>query len=331
MSAFGRKEGVPGEFEVIERLFSPLAGPEGLALKDDAALFRPSPDTELVLTKDAIAEGRHYLAGDPPEDVARKLLRVNLSDLAAKGARARGYLLACAWSNALSFAWMERFAEGLARDQEKYGVRLYGGDTITVEGPSVFSLTAIGEVAAGAMVKRSGAQAGDGIYVTGTIGDAALGLSAAQGALPGLTEDDRDTLVRRYRLPDPPVAFGERLAEVAHAAIDVSDGLVADLHHLCDASGLSGILERDRVPLSREARNALDSGFPAWQAVLGGGDDYQILFAAPSAMKESVEALAEVCGTRITRIGRFEPGSGVTVVDAQGAPVDVGPEGFSHF
>ncbi|MEQ9145009.1 MAG: thiamine-phosphate kinase [Parvibaculaceae bacterium] len=331
MSAFGRKEGVPGEFEVIERLFAPLAGPEGLLLKDDAALFRPSPDTELVLTKDAIAEGRHYLAGDPPEDVARKLLRVNLSDLAAKGARARGYLLACAWSNALSFAWMERFAEGLARDQEKYGVRLYGGDTITVEGPSVFSLTAIGEVAAGMMVRRAGAQAGDELYVTGTIGDAALGLGAARGELDLLSQSERDALIGRYRLPDPPVAFGERLAEVAHAAIDVSDGLVADLHHLCDASGLGGILERDRVPLSREVRNALDSGFPAWQAVLGGGDDYQILFAAPSAMKESVEALAKVCGTRITRIGRFEPGSGVTVVDAQGAPVDVGPEGFSHF
>jgi len=223
---------IPSEFSLIEELFAPLAGEGAFGLQDDAALFTPTPGRQLVLTKDAIAEGRHYLASDPPGDVARKLLRVNLSDLAAKGAIPRGYLLSCAWSETTSYEWMVAFAAGLAADQEKFGIELLGGDTIKVAGASVFSLTAIGDVAEGKMVLRSGAQSGDDLWVTGTIGDGALGLLAARGELDFLSASNKDYLVARYRVPAPPVDFGKELGEVASAALDVSDGLLGDLGHL---------------------------------------------------------------------------------------------------
>ncbi len=323
---------VPGEFSIIERLFAPLAGEGAFALQDDAALFTPAPGRQLVLTKDAIAEGRHYLAGDPPGDVARKLLRVNLSDLAAKGATPRGYLLSCAWSIETGYDWMAAFAAGLEADQKQYGLQLLGGDTIRVEGPSVFSLTAIGDVAEGEMVLRSGARPGDDLWVTGTIGDGALGLLAAQGELEFLPKPDNEYLVGRYRVPEPPVTFGQGLSSLASAALDVSDGLLADARHLCGASEVGIEIARDAVPVSPVVRTCLSANERYWETVLGGGDDYQILFSAPGATREKIKFLTQSSGTSACRVGRVTEDTGrVKLFDAAGKHLPIEPAGFQHF
>jgi thiamine-monophosphate kinase len=322
---------VPGEFSIIENLFAPLAGEGAFALQDDAALFTPTPGQQLVLTKDAIAEGRHYLAGDPPGDVARKLLRVNLSDLAAKGATPRGYLLSCAWSETTSYEWMAAFAAGLAADQKQFGVELLGGDTIKAAGPSVFSLTAIGDVAAGKMVLRSGARPGDDLWVTGTIGDGALGLLAARGELDFLSASDKDYLVQRYRVPEPPVSFGKELSGLASAALDVSDGLLGDLGHLCRSSEVGAKIRQESIPVSSATNACVVTRPDRWAPILSGGDDYQILFAAPVAKREAISSTAVSTGTTVTRIGELTVDAKIAVLDAAGKPVDVSSTGFTHF
>ncbi len=324
-------EAMPDEFTLIDELLAPLAGPEGLGLKDDAAVLSPRSGYDLVFTKDAIAEGRHYLPNDPPDTVARKLLRVNLSDLAAKGATPLGYLLSCAWSSDTSFEWMKRFVEGLRQDQVEFGLHLWGGDTIKTDGPSVFSLTAIGEVPIGRIVTRSGAQVGDDLWVTGTIGDAAQGLRAAQGQLDTLSAADRDVLIERYRVPRPPVAFGSKLRGIASAAIDVSDGLLADLAHLCEQSGVGARIEQQKFPLSEAVKRCLEIDDHQWKLVFGGGDDYQILLAAPVDKKQRILDLADQEGVRISRIGESTEETGVVLLGEAGQPIDAAPAGFNHF
>ncbi|MEQ9520872.1 MAG: thiamine-phosphate kinase [Parvibaculum sp.] len=318
-----------GEFELIEQLFANLAGPGGFSLKDDAAILSPTPGHDLVLTKDAIAEGRHYLTSDPPGDVARKLIRVNLSDLAAKGARPRAYLLSCAWGRGIDYVWIEAFCAGLKADQELYGIELLGGDTIRVEGPSVLSLTAIGDVSEGQMVRRSGAKIGDDVYVTGGIGEAALGLRVATGKL-SLPQSDADALLQRYRVPVPPVSFGRALSSFANASIDISDGLLADLGHLCEASGVGVEIRRESVPVSQAVASALQHDDTLWTLVLTGGDDYQILFTADAERARDIEAAALRTATQVTRIGRIVP-TGISVLDADGQPMSFAAKGFQHF
>lgn len=329
----GDADAMPDEFSLIERLFHPLAGPEGLGLKDDAAVFTPRAGYDLVLTKDAIAEGRHYLSGDPPDTVARKLLRVNLSDLAAKGATPRGYLLSCAWSAETPLDWMQGFADGLKDDQFKFGLSLWGGDTIRVSGPTVFSLTAIGEVPSGQMVSRAGAAVGDDLWITGTIGDAALGLLVAQGEYAAAEKEDRDYLISRYRTPRPPVSFGKQLSGFASAALDVSDGLLADLQKLCIASGVSAIIERESVPLSSSACEMLSEDPELFSTVLSGGDDYQILFSAPGNVGERIIGEAEAVGTMATKIGQIVPSREESVFLRQdsGVKTPLQGKGFKHF
>ena len=327
----GHNPDLPDEFSLIEKLFAPLAGPGAFALKDDAAVMQASVGCDLVLTKDAIAEGRHFLPSDPAGDVARKLLRVNLSDLAAKGARPTGYLLACAWNETTSFEWMTAFAEALHQDQNHFGLALLGGDTIRVEGPSVFSLTAIGEVPTGKMVRRSGAQPGDGLYVTGTIGDAALGLKVALSEGFGLTEEAKATLLARYRVPNPPAGFGTQLSKFASSALDVSDGLLGDLQHLCDASGVQGVIERDIIPLSVEVTQLVCDRPELWANVLAGGDDYQILFTVEPERVELLTSVSAETNTSVTRIGRIIDGQGVCLFGSNGERVEIAESGFSHF
>ncbi len=235
---------LPPEFALIARHFRPLAGPGALDLADDAAVIAPPPERELVLTVDAMVAGVHFLVDDPAELVGRKLLRVNLSDLAAKGAVPLGYLITVAAPRDTPDPWFAGFAAGLARDQAAYGITLLGGDTTSTPGPITLSLTAIGHVAPGAAVRRAGAQAGDGIWVTGTIGDGALGLAAARGRLV----DSTGYLLDRYRLPQPRI--GLEIAGIASAGMDVSDGLVQDLGHLCRAGGIAAEIEAGAVPLS---------------------------------------------------------------------------------
>ncbi len=319
------------EFARIARFFAPLAGTGALGLKDDVALIDGPAGTQYVLKTDAIVEGVHYLPDDPPMQVAQKLLRVNLSDLAAKGAAPVGYLLTTALPPSHDEAGLEQFAAGLAADQAAYGIFLLGGDSVMTPGPATLSVTAIGIVAAGRAVLRSGANSGELIYVSGTLGDAALGVLAAKGQDLGVGAAERAFLIDRYRLPQPRLNLGARLAGIASAMMDISDGLVADLGHLCDASALAGVIEAARVPLSPATHAALARDPARLASVLGGGDDYELLFAAPAGAEPSLAAIARETGVRVTAIGRFEAGSGVRVLDQAGHEIALAVKGYEHF
>jgi thiamine-monophosphate kinase len=314
---------LPAEFAMIARHFRPLAGPAALGLGDDAALLPPPPGRDLVLTVDAMVEGVHFLPDDPPDLIARKLLRVNLSDLAAKGAVPLGYLMTTSLRRGTPDAWLAAFAAGLAADQAEFGITLLGGDTTSTPGPISLSLTAIGHVAPSGMVRRIGAAEGDGIWVTGTIGDGALGLAVAQGRLA----DPTGHLLDRYRLPQP--RLGLPIASIASAGMDVSDGLVQDLGHLCRAAGLAAEIDAASVPLSPPARAA----GPDWLATcLTGGDDYELLLAVPPAREAALCQAALEAGMPVTRIGSFRPGPpGVMVRDPAGKQIRLDHPGWSHF
>lgn len=312
----------PAEFGLIARHFRPLAGPGGLDLLDDAALLTPPPGRELVLTADAMVEGVHFLLDDPAELVARKLLRVNLSDLAAKGAAPLSYLLTVSARRATPDAWFAAFAAGLAEDQARFGIALLGGDTTSTPGPISLSLTAIGHVAPGAMVRRSGARPGDGVWVTGTIGDGALGLRAIRGELA----DAGGWLAGRYRLPQP--RLGLVTPALVSACMDVSDGLVQDLGHLCRASGVGAAIAAPLVPLSDPARQA----GPGWfETCVTGGDDYELLLAAAPEREGELQSAASGLDLTVTRIGAFTSGKGVRMLDGSGRPIPFERGGWSHF
>jgi thiamine-monophosphate kinase len=320
-----------GEFERIARFFAPLAAPEGLGLLDDVAIIPGPPGEQYVLKTDAIVEGVHFLPEDPADQVAQKLLRVNLSDLAGKGAVPVGYLLTTALPRERDEAWLERFAEGLARDQREFGIHLLGGDSVATTGPVTLSVAAVGRVRTGEAVLRAGARAGDAVFVSGTLGDGALGLSALRGELPELTPTQRDFLADRYRLPRPRLQLGRRLIGTARAMMDVSDGLIADLGHICEASGVSAVVEAARLPLSPAARAAIAADAARLGAALAGGDDYELLFTAPADAAAEIAAIARETAVPVTAIGRIERGKGVRVVDAQGAPIAVSDAGYRHF
>jgi thiamine-monophosphate kinase len=319
----GEGPALPGEFALIARHFRPLAGPGALDLQDDAAVLAPPPGRDLVLSADAMVAGVHFLPDDAPDLVARKLLRVNLSDLAAKGAAPLGYLTTVSAPRDTPDSWFAGFAAGLARDQAEFGILLLGGDTTSTTGPVSLSLTILGHVARGQMVRRAGARGGDGIWVTGTIGDGALGLAVAQGRLA----DPSGHLLNRYRLPQP--RLGLAIAGIASAGMDVSDGLVQDLGHLCRASGLAAEIEAARVPLSDAARVA----GPDWFGVcLTGGDDYELLLAIPPEREAALLDAARRARIGVTRIGAFRVGEpGVSVKGADGLPLQVDAAGWSHF
>ena len=319
------------EFARIARFFAPLAGPGALGLLDDAALVDAPPGRQLVVTADALVAGVHFLADDPPDLVARKMLRVNLSDLAAMGAAPLGYLMTTALPAACDEAWLAGFAEGLAADQAAFGISLLGGDSVATPGPTTLSVTAIGSVPAGRAVRRGGAVPGDLIYVSGTIGDAALGLRALRGELAGLDGTQRSFLVDRYHLPQPRLALGEGLVGIAHAMLDISDGLIGDLNHLCAVSGVGAVLEAARVPLSPAVRAALARDPALLAPVLGGGDDYELALTAPRAAEPALAALAAALALPITMIGRIEAGSGVRVIDETGRNIALAASGYRHF
>jgi thiamine-monophosphate kinase len=323
----------PDEFTLIADIFAPLsaAAPGAYGLKDDAASFAPRDGMDIVLTVDALVEGVHFLSSDPADSIARKLLRVNLSDLAAKGATPVGYLLTTAWRPDTKLEWISDFAAGLAADQRSFGVALWGGDTVSSPGPLTLSLTAIGEAPAGRMLRRAGAKAGDALFLTGTAGDAALGLDVVQDRLR-VPEEDRAALVARYRLPEPRVGLGPRLIGVAHAALDVSDGLMADLAHLCDVSGVGARIDAAKLPLSPAAARCLAREPALIERILTGGDDYEILFAAPLEKVAELESLAIAAGVRITRIGTaLDAAESLSAVSASGEQLALKQLGFRHF
>lgn len=314
----------PGEFALIAELFAPLAAgyPGALDLKDDAAIIETTPGRCLVATTDTMVAGVHFLPDDPPDLVARKLVRVNLSDLAAKGARPTVYLLALSMPDSIGLDWLRGFADGLAADQKKFGIFLVGGDTTSTPGPLTLNLIALGEIARGKEIRRSGARAGDRVFVSGTLGDAALALKAMQGGLGGLMAEHRAALVARYRLPEPRITLGQALVGLASACCDVSDGLVADLGHICETSGVAAEVQVERLPLSPAALAALAADPGSIAAIAAGGDDYELVFTLPADRSPPAG---------VTEIGRCVPGQGVTLLDPQGRAIQLPAAGWQHF
>ena len=330
------KDKQSGEDRLIARYFKPIARhPGAFRLTDDAAAFAPPPGHDLVLTADAIVGGMHFFPDDPADAVARKALRVNLSDLAAKGAQPAACLLSLALPKGVGEAWLKAFARGLGADTRRYGMALMGGDTVRTSGPIVVSVAAFGTVPEGAMVRRAGAKAGDHVFVSGTIGDAALGLmlrgrrDAARRWT--LSARMRDHLARRYLVPEPRNALAPAVRASASAAMDVSDGLVGDLDKLCRASGVAAAIEAARVPLSAAARLALAAEPKLMKTILTGGDDYEIVAAIPPARRDRFLAAAKVAGVAVTEIGRMMAGKGVRVLDPAGRPLVFARASFSHF
>jgi thiamine-monophosphate kinase len=324
---------LPDEFALIARYFAPLASgvPGAAGLRDDAATFVTPPGFETVVTTDALVEGVHFLAEDPPGLVARKALRVNLSDLAAKGAKPTIYLLALSLGPRVDEAWIASFAAGLEADQSEFGIGLAGGDTTSTPGPTTIAVTAMGALPRASVLRRENAKAGDTVFVTGTIGDGALGLSVLKGELGWLGAAERDALVARYRLPQPRTAVGPYLLGRASAALDVSDGLVADLGHIARASGLAATIEAERVPLSPAASAVLAREPGRLASVLTGGDDYEILFTMPSRYFDAVSTSVAKSGVPITAIGRMAEGTGVIVLGKDGAAMSLDQGGYRHF
>jgi thiamine-monophosphate kinase len=325
-----------GEERLIGKLFRPIAKHWGaLGLKDDAALLTPLTGHDLVLTVDAIVEGVHFFPDDAADLVARKALRVNLSDLAAKGAEPAGALLSLAVSDSASEQWLESFARGLGEDCSQFHCPLLGGDTTRTPGPVTISITAFGAVPTGGMVRRDGGRAGDAIVVTGTIGDSALGLLLRRERIrPGfanLSRANREHLTDRYLLPRPRTALAQALRDNASAAIDISDGLVGDVGKLAAVSGLSARIDARRVPLSAAALAVVTAEPAQLQTVLTGGDDYEIVAAVPHNRLARFEAQAGEAGLALTTIGRMEEGEGVEVTGRDGKPLSLPRASFSHF
>ncbi len=322
----------PGEFELIARHFAPLSRgfPGAAGLRNDIAVLSPPAGYELIVKTDAVVAGVHFLPGDPPDLVARKALRVNLSDIATGGGVPYAYQMALALPADWTEDWVARFCAGLAADQQEFNLHLCGGDTVKTPGPLTVSITAFGLVPKGGAMGRDGARAGDDVWVTGTIGDAALGLRALNGELPELTEEERDYLVQRYRLPRPRLALAPILRDVARASIDVSDGLLADLGHVCAASGVGAAIEATAVPLSPGARRLVGGDPSLLSALMSAGDDYEILFTATNDRRDGLEGLARQLGFPLTRLGRIVSGGSVSVLRF-GQPLSITQTGFRHF
>jgi thiamine-monophosphate kinase len=323
------------EDSLIARYFKPLAtDPGAFDLVDDAAILKSSAG-DVVVTTDAIVEGVHFLPDDPPDIVARKALRVNLSDLAAKGAEPAGFVLTLALREA-NDAWLAPFARGLGEDAARFQCPLLGGDTVSTPGPLMISITAFGRVPPGKMVRRNAAKAGDRVVVSGTIGDAALGLDILKGgAVAAALANDaaaRDMLIGRYRIPQPRVDLAQAVRDHASAAMDVSDGLAGDLAKLCAASGVSAAIDAQSIPLSGPARTLLSRGAVGIESILSGGDDYEILCTIPENRFEALAEAARLAATPITSIGTVIAGSsGPRFIDGQGSEIALSRLSYSHF
>jgi thiamine-monophosphate kinase len=319
------------EDDLIAQYFRPLANHAGaLGLIDDAAVLAASGE-DVVVTTDAIVEGVHFLPGDPPETLARKALRVNLSDLAAKGAAPAGFVLTLALRD-INERWLAPFAQALGEDAATYNCPLLGGDTVSTPGPLMISVTIFGKLPVGTMVRRDGAKPGDIVAVTGTIGDAALGLACLKGKK--LLDDAAacEALVACYRTPQPRNALAEIIRIYANAAMDISDGLAGDLAKLCAASKVSATVEASAIPLSEPARRILSSGATGIETLIAGGDDYEVLCTVPENQWDAFREAARTTGVAVTGIGRVQKGNGAPVfLDVSGMPIALKRLSYSHF
>ncbi|RCK47362.1 thiamine-phosphate kinase [Thalassospira profundimaris] len=318
-----------GEFDLIARHFAPIAkrDPAALSLKDDAAVFSPPPGCEVVVTTDALVADVHFRNIDTPETIAQKVLRVNLSDLAAMGAVPGGVVLTTGYNRDLPEDWIARFARSFGEDCATFSVSLLGGDTVGTPGPTFFSLTAFGYVPAGRALRRDQARPGDVLAVTGTLGDAALGLSVLTDAFPGLDELSKKFLSDRYWVPQPRLTTSQAcMARNARlAAMDLSDGLAGDCRKICDASGVGMTFNLADIPVSEAAKAVLADDPACWNQILGGGDDYELLIAGGP---DDIAAL----GDQVTVIGTVTNQTGeVLLKDLDGKMAELAPGGFDHF
>ena len=331
----------PDEFELIRRFFAPLAAkaPGAFGLTDDAAAVAVAPGRRLIVTTDALVAGVHFPEDESPQSVAARLIGVNLSDLAAMGATPEAYTMAIALPRNCNFGWIKAFADELGRQQKTHRITLIGGDTVATGGPLTVCLTALGSVAKGRELRRNGARAGDLIYVSGTIGDATLGLKVLQDGIAGLGKRHAKALVGRYRRPQPRARLGLGLVGLATAAIDVSDGLIADLGHVARTSRCTAEIDVERVPLSAAARAAIAFDPRLRERALTGGDDYELMFTARPSRRKAVAALARRLGLPLTEIGRMRRAMGggssgthpVDVRDSAGRRVPLARTGYRHF
>jgi thiamine-monophosphate kinase len=326
-----------GEDNIIQEYLAPLAAgyPGAFGLRDDCATIAPMPGHELVVKTDPVVEGVHFLPGTAPEDIAWRALAVNVSDLAGKGASTIGYLMAFALPDAPKREWLARFASGLGEAQRAFGCHLMGGDTDCRPGPLSVSITVFGSVRAGRMVRRGTARVGDHLFVTGTLGDAALGLALLKNAALAqqleLDPDDTAAMVRRFLRPQPRLALGPLLLANASAAMDLSDGLMKDCGRMCAASGVAAVLQADALPLSDPARKAVAKDAAWFQAVAAAGDDYEILIAVPGTDVEGFLKGAAALDFPVTRIGGLRAGSGVRMERPDGSQMAFARTGWDHF
>lgn len=332
----GSETGLSGEERLIARYFRPLAKhPGALGLADDAAALTPPADCDLVLKTDGLISGVHFFADDPAEAVAKKALRVNLSDLAAKGAKPLGFLLALALPGDIGPAWLEPFARGLGEDAELFQFPLLGGDTDRTPGPITISIAALGAVPRGKMVRRAGARPGDIVVVTGTIGDAALGLLLRRDPRVaehwGINPSEREYLKGRYLVPQPRNALADVLRRYATAAMDVSDGLAGDLAKLCRASRVAAEIDIDSVPLSDAARAACDRDGALVETILTGGEDYEVIATIPPAAVDAFRREASAAQIAVTEIGVVTAGKGPRFRDRNGKVLAFIRPSYSHF
>lgn len=315
-----------GEFDLIAKYFRPLAGPEGLGLQDDAACVQAPEGHDLIVTKDMLVEGVHFTGREAPASLAIKCLAVNLSDLAAKGAKPFGYWLAISLPKDIPEEWISAFAEGLGGMQHKHGISLMGGDTTASLSGVTVSITALGLVPTGSMIRRDGAAAGDDIYVSGTLGDAALGLKAVLGEIHADA-----SLVDRYQHPVPRLLLGRALRGLVTACADVSDGFLADARHIAAASCLGARIDQALLPVSDCAQAVLGRNPELEALVYSGGDDYELVFTASPENRQAIADCAETTGVPLTRVGSMFQGEGVRLVDPDGKLVQACTQGYDHF
>jgi len=326
------RDDMSAEERLIARFFKPLAtDPGALGLSDDAAFLSAPAGCDLVLKTDAIVGGVHFFTDDAAQAVASKALRVNLSDLAAKGARPLGFLLSLALPKEIGEEWLSGFAEGLRGDSVLFGCPLFGGDTDRTPGPITISIAMIGSVPTGTMVRRAGAKPGDRVFVSGTIGDSALGVMLRKGKQWKLSDAQRQHLISRYLLPQPRSALAEAIRTHASASMDVSDGLAGDFAKLCRASGVGADIEVARVPLSDAAKAVIASDPAALESALTGGDDYEIVCTVPKARCASFNAAAGATNVAVTEIGEVKAGEGARFLAKNGQPLVFRQASFSHF
>ncbi len=321
------------EFDFIASKLRPLAGSfaGALNLEDDAAILKPEKGQEFVVTTDALTADVHFFATDPPQLIAQKCLRVNLSDIAAMGAAPYCYSLALMLPEKTSLTWLSEFCDGLRADQNSHNVHLSGGDTTSTRGRMSIAITMVGTVPVGKALKRSTARVGDDIWVTGTIGDAAMGLQALKNGLPSVDPAARDALIRRYYVPQPRNRIALALRDLATSAIDISDGLAADLGHICTASGVGAQVSASKIPVSDHVLSLLNTNAVHLETLLSGGDDYELMFTANSEKYSKISLLSKSFNLKVSKIGTLTANPEIGFIDQDGASMKLSSNGFRHF